>query len=158
MPRPRRSRRAVVAELFFAEPRSAYATRPPIVVDASLIAAIVFAEPELELARARLSGFVPIAPALLDFEIANATATRLRRRAIGVDEAARAMQDFVDLPIERAEVDTGALPLLGHRFGLSAYDAAYLWLAGEIRAPLATFDARLARAAAQYLGQLPPRP
>jgi predicted nucleic acid-binding protein len=148
----------VAAELFFAEPRSAYATRAPIVVDSSLIAAIVFAEPEFDLARARLSGFTPIAPALLDFDIANAMTTRLRRRAISVDEAAQATRDFLDLPVERAEIDAGALPLLADRFGLTAYDAAYLWLAGEIRAPLATFDARLARAAAKYLGELPLQP
>lgn len=146
----------MAAELFFSEPRSAYAARPPIVVDASLIAVIVFAEPELELARARLSGFTPIAPALLDFEIANTTTRRLRRRAIGTDEAKLAMQDLLELPIERAEIDAAALPVLADRFGLTAYDAAYLWLAGEVRAPLATFDARLARAAAKYLDELSP--
>jgi predicted nucleic acid-binding protein len=146
----------VAAELYFAEPRSAYAARPPLVVDASLIAAILFAEPAFDLAHARLRGFTPIAPALLDFEIANAVTTRLRRRAIGADDAAAAMQDFLDLPIERAEIDAGALPLLADRFGLTAYDAAYLWLAGEVRAPLATFDSHLARAAVKYLDGLSP--
>lgn len=146
----------MAAELYFAEPRSAYAARPPLVVDASLIAAILFAEPAFDLAHARLRGFTPIAPALLDFEIANTVTTRLRRRAIGADDAAAAMQDFLDLPIERAEIDAGALPLLADRFGLTAYDAAYLWLAGEVRAPLATFDSRLARAAVKYLDGLSP--
>ena len=148
----------MAAELYFTEPPSAHGARPPIVVDASVIAVIVFAEPELDLAHARLRGYTPIAPTLLDFEIANATTARLRRRAIRTDEANLAMLDFLELPIERAEIDAAALPVLADRFGLTAYDAAYLWLAGEVRAPLAPFDARLARAAAKYLGELPPQP
>ncbi len=41
------------------------------------------------------------------------------------------------------------------RYQLSAYDAAYLWLAAELKAPLATFDAKLAAAAQAHLGALP---
>ena len=40
------------------------------------------------------------------------------------------------------------------RYELSAYDAAYLWLAAELRAPLATFDRRLAEATQAHLGTL----
>ena len=40
---------------------------------------------------------------------------------------------------------------LAQRYGLSAYDAAYLWVAGSLKAPLATFDAKLAEAAQLYL-------
>jgi predicted nucleic acid-binding protein len=43
---------------------------------------------------------------------------------------------------------------IGNSFELSAYDAAYLWVAGHLRAPIATFDARLAAAAKTYLAQL----
>ena len=42
---------------------------------------------------------------------------------------------------------------LAAQYGLSAYDAAYLWLAVDLRAPLLTFDQRLARAAQQQLGR-----
>ena len=34
------------------------------------------------------------------------------------------------------------------------FDAAYLWLAVYLRTPLATFDARLGKAAQRYLGSL----
>jgi predicted nucleic acid-binding protein len=36
--------------------------------------------------------------------------------------------------------------------GITAYDAAYLCLAVQLRAPLATFDGRLGEAARQRLG------
>jgi predicted nucleic acid-binding protein len=44
---------------------------------------------------------------------------------------------------------------LAMRYRLSAYDAAYLWLAGSLQAPLATFDAKLAGAARDYLAGTP---
>lgn len=40
---------------------------------------------------------------------------------------------------------------LAQRYKLTAYDAAYLWLAERLEAPLATFDVALARAARDYL-------
>ncbi len=43
---------------------------------------------------------------------------------------------------------------LAQRYQLSACDASYLWLAGALRCPLATFDETLAQAAQQHLGAL----
>jgi predicted nucleic acid-binding protein len=44
---------------------------------------------------------------------------------------------------------------LAMRYRLSAYDVAYLWLVGALQAPLATFDAKLAGAARDYLAGTP---
>jgi predicted nucleic acid-binding protein len=46
----------------------------------------------------------------------------------------------VDVPVKTE------LLLLAERGRLTAYDAAYLWLARSLRAPLVTFDEALARA------------
>jgi len=43
---------------------------------------------------------------------------------------------------------------IARRYAISAHDAAYLWLARDLRTPLATFDARLGQAARKYLGSL----
>ena len=43
---------------------------------------------------------------------------------------------------------------LAQRYQLSAYDACYLWLAAELKYPLATFDEQLARAAQEHLASL----
>jgi predicted nucleic acid-binding protein len=48
-----------------------------------------------------------------------------------------------DVPDELAE----RLRQRAARYELSASDAAYLWLAAELQAPLATFDQKLAAAA-----------
>ena len=53
--------------------------------------------------------------------------------------------------IELHRPDVQAQYALAMRYGLSAYEAAYLWLAGALQAPLATFDAKLAEAARAHL-------
>jgi predicted nucleic acid-binding protein len=68
------------------------------------------------------------------------------------------MQGFLDLPIDRADTDAGALSALADRLGLTAHDAACLRLGGGVRAPLATFDGRLARTAVECFAEPPPRP
>ncbi|MDP3414253.1 MAG: type II toxin-antitoxin system VapC family toxin, partial [Polaromonas sp.] len=50
--------------------------------------------------------------------------------------------------------DTPAVADLAMRYGLSAYDAAYLWLAADLKCPLATFDDKLAAAARTHLAGL----
>jgi predicted nucleic acid-binding protein len=51
-------------------------------------------------------------------------------------------------------VDPLAVFALAERYALSAYDASYLWLAAELKAPLATFDRKLGTAAQRHLGEL----
>jgi len=46
-----------------------------------------------------------------------------------------------------AAVDHGAALELGLKFGLTAYDASYLWLARQFEAELVTLDVALGRAA-----------
>lgn len=118
-----------------------------MVVDASALAAIMFDEPEGQEIATRLDGVKIFAPALLDFEIANVCLTKLRRYP---DQRDRILQAFAlrgGLSVEIAEADhNGALPL-AEKFGLSGYDASYLWLADHLDAELVTLDRQLARAA-----------
>ena len=74
---------------------------------------------------------------------------------MSIDDAGRALAQYADLDVERWDADPGELVRIGDEYGLSAYDASYLWVAGRLRAPLATFDRRLAAAASLYLKQLP---
>ena len=52
--------------------------------------------------------------------------------------------------IDLAQVSTPAL-----QYELTACDANYLWLAAELKVPLATFDEKLAEAAQIHLASLP---
>ena len=137
--------------LYVAEPSPRFGVPKPVVVDASLIVALIFAEPEHVQATRMLAGCRPVAPDLLPYEITNVAATRQRR-----GDAPRAVQDsLADYQAMGIELMPPDLPLtldLAARFKLSADDAAYLALAGTLQCPLCTFDKRLADAAMQYLG------
>jgi predicted nucleic acid-binding protein len=61
------------------------------------------------------------------------------------------LADYVSQVIEHHHPDVREQFALALRYGLPAHDAAYLWLAGFLQAPLATFDAKLAKAARAYL-------
>lgn len=137
---------------FIAEPPAHYRVRPPLVVDCSVVAAFLFDEPQRDTAREIMSASSLFAPFLLDAEIVSVA---LRKSRAGLSDAATlGLAGYEAMPIEHRVVDVTAQMEVATRYELSAYDAAYLALAAELRAPLATFDARLAKAAARHLGSL----
>ena len=95
------------------------------------------------------------APTLLDYELANVALNKVRCKSMSVDDAGRALAEYVTLDVERWEADPDELVRIGEEYRLSAHDAAYLWVAGRVRAPIASFDRSLAAAAAAYMKQLP---
>lgn len=136
--------------LHVAEPPPAWLGRPPLVVDCSVLVALLFQEAQRDDAMRAMTGKTLHAPVLLDSEVANVAVKKLRA---GTSQAliGDALAAYVEQSIEFHRPDVQAQFALAHRYALSAYDAAYLWLAGTLQAPLATFDARLAKAARAYL-------
>lgn len=134
--------------LIVAEPRETY--HPPIVVDCSVLAALLFNEPERDAAVNTLSGKALFAPWLIDHEIIS---VGLKKMGEGLDQVVRAgISDLMQLRLTRCATDATAQLMLAHGEGLSSYDAAYLQLAIELKAPLATYDQKLGRAAKRVLG------
>jgi len=118
------------------------------VVDASALAALLFGEPEAETVAVRLEGSSLFAPALLGFEIASVCLKKLRRDAQQREALLAAFALYTRMPIEIVEIDHADTLGLAEAFGLSSYDAAYLWLADKLAAELVTFDKRLLSAVA----------
>ena len=139
--------------LFIAEPPSRYSVQPPLVVDGSTLAGLVFHEPWHAQALDGLRGRALHAPTLLPFEIASVAAKK--HRAGRADIATDGLLQFVAMAIALHPVAPAAALALALRYSLSTYDAAYLWLAAELKAPLATFDGKLAAAAQVHLAALP---
>jgi predicted nucleic acid-binding protein len=133
-----------------AEPPAAFLGRPPMVVDCSVLSAVLFEEPTRDDALRIITGKTLHAPGLLDSELAN-VAVKKSRAGWSQAVVADALADYADQVIERHRPDVQAQYALALRYKLSAYDAAYLWLAGFLQAPLATFDEKLAKAARTYL-------
>lgn len=117
-----------------------------LAVDASAVAAIIFGEPEGQAMANYLQGETLAAPALIDFELANIALKKLRRRPEDADHILAALTQAGSLRIERLSVPPGAALALARDTGLSAYDAAYLWVALSRDAELVTLDHTLARA------------
>ena len=111
------------------------------VVDASALAAILFAEPEAEAIAERLKGARLAAPSLLEYELANVCLTKIRRQP-SQREALRAAFRLVQrLKVETVAVDHAAVLDLAEATGLTAYDASYFWLARSLGGELVTLYA-----------------
>jgi predicted nucleic acid-binding protein len=137
--------------LYVAEPRAIWLDRPLVVVDCSVLVALLFNEAQATEASGRLSKKSLHAPDLLPFEFANVASKKFGAGA-NLDAIDVVLQDFEALCVEMHPVPVRANVALARRYGLSCYDAAYLWLAAELKAPLVTFDQQLAKAAKRHLG------
>ena len=118
-----------------------------VVVDASALGAIMFNEPEAEELTAHLQGQTLIAPALLNFELANLALKKARRQPQLAAQITEALSATLRLAITRVAVPGIELFQLAAATGLTAYDASYLWLALSRDIELVTLDRALARAA-----------
>lgn len=138
--------------LYVAEPPATYLIYPPLVVDCSMIATLLFQEDLRDDAERLLADRRLHAPELLDYEFANVAMNKIRRKQANLVSVALALYD--EYPIDLHPINVVATVNLAQRYNLSAYDAAYLWLAAELKAPLATFDAKLGEAAKAHLSAL----
>lgn len=139
------------ARLQIAESAAAYAKRPRLVADASVLVAMLFSEANASEAAAQLSGRVIAAPHLLDLELGSAALHKLKRGDLTAAALSLAMDLYEEIVIERHAVPATEALALALRYNLTTYDAAYLWLAAHLDAPLATFDEQLAAVAREHL-------
>lgn len=141
------------ATLYVAEPPAIYLARPPIVIDCSVLVAILFDETLRATADQLVTGRSLHAPWLLDHEVASVADKKRRGGVAGaVIDAGIALYDEYDVTMHRT-MPTEVLDLVS-AYSLSAYDAAYLAVAAALRVPLVTFDHKLAKAAVRHLGAL----
>lgn len=144
---------AASRKLHIAEPPAAYLVRPPIVVDCSVVCGILFDELWRAEASSRIAGKMLYAPYLLDYEVVSVSLKK-HRLAWSRQSLATALEGYGQYEIELRATNALQQLELALQYSLSAYDAAYLWLAAELKAPLATFDEKLARAASVHLASL----
>lgn len=128
-------------------PSTKLGTERVLVVDSSLLVNAFGAHGPLALrARARLAGEELVAPAHVDLEILSAWRRHFRNGFMSLASAEEAIATLQAARLRRLP----HAPLLSRiwelRETVTAADAAYVALAEELSAPLATCDARLTKA------------
>lgn len=118
-----------------------------VVVDASALAAIAFDDDKAGQVVARLKGEALHAPSLFPLEMTNATLSRCRSAPALADRFVAGLTTVLGMPMTVHVVDPLAVFALAVETGLTAYDAAYLWLSRELNAPLVSLDRELLEAA-----------
>jgi predicted nucleic acid-binding protein len=132
----------------------------PIVFDASAAIALIRREPAwpaiAEVLRVSAREVVQLlAPEAFWLEVVNVL---VRRHGLPPSEVVEALRELDDLGVDSVRIDRPLLLVtidLQARFGLSAYDAAYLALAESEDARLLTLDHQLIRAAGARAIRLP---
>jgi predicted nucleic acid-binding protein len=115
-------------------------TADKLVVDASVMGAMFFQEPEGEFAKKRLSGSIWVVPVLLDYEMGSIFLKKLGRYPKLRAQLESCYQIFCESAIERVEIPVFSVIPIAEKFGLTIYDASYFWLASSLNVELFTFD------------------
>ena len=117
------------------------------VVDASAIAALLFGEPDADLVAERAGDASLVSPSLICYELASVCLNKVRRYPGQQASLESALGLYRRLGVVEAEVPVFELAELARSAGVTAYDAAYLWVARHAGVPLLTLDRELARTA-----------
>lgn len=126
-----------------------------VVIDASFVVAYFVEETHSPAIRAIMNALTTqrlLAPVLLHWEVSNALAKKVARKQLDEPQALEAAIGIDALAIELRfpEADIAELMLVATQERLSTYDAAYLQLALDEHAALATNDQDLAEAALRH--------
>ena len=118
-----------------------------IIVDSSVIIAVIANEPE----RARLidltKGFDLIAPLSVHWEIGNAFSSMLKQKRISLKMALLAVAAYKKIPIQFVDVEIEQSLKLASALSIYAYDAYLIRCAIKYKIPLISLDKRLINSA-----------
>jgi len=118
-----------------------------IVVDTSIIIAVLANEPEKEALVEVTTGADLIAPRSVHWEIGNAFSAMLRRKRIRLEQAIQAVQLYQQIPIRFVDVEMEETLKIADTLGIYAYDAYLIRCALKYQSPLISLDRSLVNAA-----------
>ena len=125
-----------------------------IVVDTSVIIAVIADEPE----KARLieltKGSTIVAPPSIKWEIGNAFSAMMKKARIGLEQAVEAIEIYQEISLEIVEINLKDAIRLAGKYNIYAYDAYILQCSIENDIPLISLDQDLINIAKQEGVQL----
>jgi predicted nucleic acid-binding protein len=118
-----------------------------IVIDTSIIIAVVTNEPHKHRLIEITRGVDLLAPPSLHWEIGNAFSAMIKRKRIRLDQALAALQAYAEIPILFSEVALQTALELAERLDVYAYDGYVIGCALQHRCALVSLDRGLLQAA-----------
>jgi len=118
-----------------------------IVVDTSVIIAVIANEPEKEALVELTTGASLIAPRSVHWEIGNAFSAMLRRERVKLEQTIQAVRLYQRIPIRFVDVELEESLKIANMLGIHAYDAYLIRCALKYKSPLISLDRKLVSAA-----------
>ena len=120
-----------------------------LVVDTSVIIAVLLNESNKANIVEAASGCALIGPPVIAWETGNALSAMFKRKRINLSTALKAMRAYEDIPIRYIAVNFIQSLKLAYDHNLYAYDAYFLDCARRHNAPLLSLDVALVETARQ---------
>jgi predicted nucleic acid-binding protein len=118
-----------------------------LVLDTSVIIAVITNEAHKPRLVAASRGAELIAPSSVHWEVGNAFSAMFKQGRISLKDATAALRAYAEIPIQFHEVELAGALGLCDQYKLYAYDAYLIECALKARATLLTLDSGLAAAA-----------
>jgi predicted nucleic acid-binding protein len=118
-----------------------------VVVDASIIIAVVSNEPQKGPLIQMTQDVNLIAPHSIHWEIGNAFSAMFKRNRITIEDAIQAIFACEKIPIRFADIELDEALKLAHALNIYAYDAFIIRCAIKYKSPLISLDQKLLYAA-----------
>lgn len=116
-----------------------------IVIDASIIIAVIANESSKPAIIQATKNVDLIAPTSVHWEIGNAFSAMFKRNRLTLDEVLEAIKMYKQIPIRYVEVELEEVLRIAHQLNIYAYDAYLIRCAQKYNAPLFSLDERLLR-------------
>ncbi len=120
-----------------------------LVVDTSVIIAVIVDEPAKDGLISLTVGADLIAPRSVHWEVGNAFSAMLKRNRITLEQAMHAIDLYYTIPVRFVDVELEAALCIAGDLGMYAYDAYLVRCAQRYGAPLLSLDKDLVRLARQ---------
>lgn len=125
-----------------------------VVVDTSVIIAVIANEPERDALIKATKGADLMAPHSVHWEIGNALSAMLRRKRVPLARALEAVRIYRQIPIRFVDVELEDSLKIAGVLGIYAYDAYLIRCALKYRSPLISLDGSLIESAKQMKAEL----
>ena len=111
-----------------------------VIVDASIIIAVIADEPEKLAIISLTSGANIAAPQSVHWEIGNAFSAMLKRNRVTLEQALKAVGVYRMIPIRFLDIDLEEALEISAQLNIYAYDAYLIQAARQYKLPLMTLD------------------